>query len=388
MTKGKPLYQSIMEQYQDQIHSAKLKTGDRIPTEHELAEMFNVSRITAIRAVKELEHLGLVSRTKGKGTFVNDRTDWKSSEAEVANKEKFGHSLPILSIVLPFDEYYGYEILRGAEKAARENGYYVTFHCSSYSTTREREIINKLRKDGVQGIIVYPVSSYHNIDVFGEMIIDRYPFVIIDRNIEGLDVPHVVSNNYQGFHSIVSHLVELGHRKIAFVGSSIREAASITERYKGYCKALINSGISLRPEWVVDLSLETPSLPSGPSAGRNASVSEALTKLLSLDHFPTAITAVNDVIAMIVMKEALQMGITIPDQLSITGFDNLSFCEHLEIPLTTVEQSFFSMGEEAVSMLVHDIKTGKSNARQIVLDIKPIIRESTVQPASYDRLAK
>ncbi len=384
MTAKIPLYQTIVDYFQKELSMGKLSTGDQIPTELELSVMFGVSRITVIRAVKELEHLGLVYRVKGKGSFVTDSNGWQGL-AESSETGKGGSSLPMLSVVLPFNEQLGYDLLTGVEKVCEEAGLYVTFHNSHGDYEREKEIIEKLKTDRVRGIIVYPCSSLRNIDVFSDLLIRKFPFVIIDRNIEGLETPLVVSNNYQGSYDITQHLIQLGHRKIAFVGSSMKQFLSAHDRYRGYCQALVDAEITLRTEWLIDDFCEVVTdkdISAGDYPDQYFAAAEIILKrLMALEQRPTALVVANDITAMYVVKTALHMGISIPAELSVTGFDNLSFAEHLEVPLTTMEQFFVTMGEKAAAMLVNQ-RSGQKPKR-IVLDTQLIVRNSTSAPASF-----
>jgi len=369
----------ILEHLLTQIKNHQLAPGDQIPTELELSEMFKVSRITAMRAVKELEHMGVVFRMKARGTFVAPQSEWRR-QGNNENNEALAPPISIISIILPFEQQHGYEILQGAEKAAGDKGYYVTMHNSMNDPIKEREIIEQLRSDGVKGIVLYPCKSSSNIAVVSDLMINRYPFIIIDRNIVGLEVPSVVSNNYQGAYDIVNYLIGLGHRKIAFLCRGMSELESIMERYRGYCKALIDAGIPLRKEWVIDTLTDLTELPDNGPEHQEEVDNAVLDRWMTPNDSPTAVVSLNDMTALFLLKAAIERGIKIPEELSITGFDNLSFSSHLEVPLTTIEQSLFAMGEEAVTMLINDIRTGTNQVRKIVLDTRLIIRESACPP--------
>jgi len=381
MTAKKPLYQTIVDYFHKEFASGRLVSGNQIPTELELSAQFEVSRITVIRAVKELEHLGLVYRVKGRGSFVADNKKWGSFTQSYKRTEP---ALPMLSVVLPFNEQLGYELLAGVEKVCEQAGLYVSFHNSHGNPEREKEIIGKLRHDNVRGIIIYPCSSLHNIELFSDMLINKFPFVIVDRNIEGVETALVVSNNYQGSYEITQHLIQLGHRKIAFVGTTMKQFLSANERYRGYCQALIDACITLRTEWLIDDFCELPvvknSKPEELTANLMVSAEIVLKRLLALNQPPTALVVSNDVTALYVVKAALLMGIAIPQEMSVTGFDNLPFTGHLEVPLTTVEQYFVTMGEQAAEILVR-FKANLKPAKTI-LDTKVIIRDSTAAPKS------
>jgi len=377
-SREKPLYQVIVDDLMKQINSNKLVPGDRIPTELELSEQFKVSRITAMRAVKELERKNIVFRKKARGTFVNEREAWVLPVG--MEKRSSPHALSVLSIVMPFAEQFGYEILRGAERAAQDAGYYITFHNSMNNPAREREIVQHLSKDGINGIVLYPCRSSGNIDVISDLLIRRCPIVLIDRKITGLRTPGVVSNNDQGGYDVAAHLTGLGHRKIAFLGRDLTGAVSASERYSGYCQALIDAGIPLQQEWVIDTLRDFPDIEEGHPDYQDRIDNAVLDRWLGMPNRPTAIVALNDVTALLFIKKATGRGIRIPEQLSVTGFDNLQTIQMSDILLTTVEQSFFQMGETAVKMLVEQIDTGSIRSPQVILDTKLIVRNSSAPP--------
>ena len=387
MSKDKLLYQKIIDYYIEQIDSGRIKPGDRIPTEFELADIFQVSRITVTRAVKELENMGLMYRVKRKGTFVKQYIDPSNLDMNNSNvKGTLLQKMRIISILLPFDERIGYEVLRGAQHECEKHKYYISFHNVEDNTDKERSIIKDIVKNNVDGIIIYPstCTGYKNLDVLSNILIQKIPLVTIDRHIEGLNIPSVACNNYKGIYDVVSHLIQLGHKKIAFVCSAIKETPTILERYKGYCNAMIDAGIILNSKWIVndflDLNETGVSTIDHPDVHLDAA-NRVVERLISLDDKPTAIVAVNDFTAKFIMEAALKKGISIPGELSITGFDNLWFAENLEVPLTTVEQPFYSMGERAVRELLNTSTSDEYSPKRIKLDTRIIVRKSTAPPA-------
>ncbi|MFC3803247.1 substrate-binding domain-containing protein [Cohnella sp. GCM10012308] len=377
-----PQYQVIIDYFLKKLNDGELKPGDRIPIDAEMVKMFNVSRITVTRAIKELEHKGFIYRLKKRGSFIREKESWNNGAVNWPAREASIGTMPIISVVLPFNEQIGYDILRGVEHICESEGLYVTFHNSNYNAAKEKEIIERLTNDGVHGIIIYPCSSEQNIDVFSKLMIDNYSFVIIDRNIEGLDTPLVVSDNFQGVYDLVSHLISLKHQRIAFVSSPIKQSASVMERYKGYCRALIDGGIPLNQSLVSDDLIDFTILPLEQPDLVMDSANHILEQLMALEPRPTAIVSVNDMTAMYLIKAALQMGIAVPDELSVTGFDNLSFSEHLDVPLTTVEQSFFAIGEQAALLMLKKRAEPEDQIVKKTLPTKLIIRQSSSIPIS------
>lgn len=385
VNENKPRYQIIIDYYTAQISSAELKPGDKLPTGPEIAEQFGVSAITVTHAMRQLEASGLIKRIKKAGTFVTGLAERPAAGTAAVSADSAPVAsplaVPVISLVMPFSETVGYEIFRGVEEECARQGMYVTFHNSKYDDSVERSIIQKLTKDRVSGIIVYPVSSYKNIDVFSSLTIEGIPFALIDRNIEGLDAPLVISDNMEAGYNLTSHLLKLGHTRIAFVCQSWKEAVSVSDRYRGYCNALIEAGIPPKPEWLINIDelrdvAEYKELLAETAIGTEPMLSQ----LLAIDPAPTAAVVVNDYTATRLLKAALQAGVAVPEQLSITGFDNLSFTEHLEVPLTTIEQNFYSIGREAAKLVLAPERGQDTNNNKLVLSTKLIARQSTSAP--------
>lgn len=161
----------------------------------------------------------------------------------------------------------------------------------------------------------------------------KIPFVSLDRK-EGAKVPFVTSENYHIIRKVINYLYNLGHRKIAFVGSK-HQFVSVEKRYQGYLDELKEKNLPFKEEYVYreGEALDT-------KLGR-----QALRYFLSLPKMPTALLCANDMVALGVINEARSMNIDIPDSLSVCGFDHV-LDEFLPVPLTTVEQNIPKIAEE------------------------------------------
>lgn len=386
MTQGTPLYRKIFSFFLEEIAERRLRSGDKLPTELEIAERFGVSRITVIRAMKELEHRQLLYRVKGKGTFVREDLDLRNEKlanhganADAGDDPGEGDSaarasIPLISVVMSDLEQAGQDILRGIEHVARKHGYYVSFHNAMMDPRVERSLLEKLAGDA-RGIIVYPCAGLDNSDLFSGMTIRQFPYVVIDHPLEGIEAPLFSPDNERGSYEMTRHLLDLGHERIGFVAPGLYLHPSLRQRYKGYCRALIEAGIPVRPDWIESADWTAVSKPD--ALLREASA--LLERWLSGRSRPTAMLAGNDILAIHLIKAALTAGIAVPEALSVAGFDNLAMTEYLEVPLTTVSQPFYEMGESAAEALIRLVQDGIPIAgRQ--LDTTLVIRESTAAP--------
>lgn len=380
-TSKKPLYEVIFRQYKNRILSGELTPGTRLPTEMELLKEFNVSRITVSRALKELELNKFVKRIKGSGSYVTEN-EWQDSVKKIdSSADRI--SLDFISLILPFAEDFSSLFLKGIEDVARTEGYFVTFHNSEEDSEMEIELIEEALSRGSQGIIVYPSSETANLHMYSNMLIRKYPFVLIDRKIPGIETSLVTVDNSRGTEEVTTHLIRMGHKNIIFVGTWINRISSEQERYRGFCQAHINEGIPLLKKNLYSFN-DMESIP--PDYG-NITDNEKrpvhylfdLLEGIEEAERPTAIVAVSDQIARMIMVTAFERGISIPDDYSLSGFDNLPYAAHLQVPLTTVEQPAYDIGSKAADLLFRHMKSPESPMELITIPPELITRESTAK---------
>jgi GntR family transcriptional regulator, arabinose operon transcriptional repressor len=393
--RNRPLYSQIIDHLKKRIATGELLPNRQIPTEKALAQQFNVSRITSKRALEELEREGLIYRKKGSGSFVKEKVKSDAVVSVIANQTPIN----VIALVMPFGSSMGrsMDVIQGLTGLLNKYGYYLTVHISNESMGEEKRIINNLVHDGVRGIILYPVSHDRNIDLIYRLSIKRYPIVTIDKYFDAFDVSCVVSDNFTGSYNLTAYLIEMGHREIVFFTDwSIESATSIRDRYFAFSKALHDHSIELDDSKLI--CLETMHMEAGDASVGNYTFSnhrpELIRKTLAdLTNRPnkcTAIQAVNDMAAADLIRAALEMGIKVPEDLAIVGFDNLEKSEYLEVPLTTVDQDLATIGEEAGKLILDRINNPAGKSKKIIVPVKLIKRKSTevdvmLEEAYWDR---
>jgi LacI family transcriptional regulator len=254
------------------------------------------------------------------------------------------------------------EISRGIEDKAFELGYSVIF-CSTDELCRRTEAcIKHLLRTGVDGFIF--TSVHLREPAVEKLISDNVPVVLVNRKLKSSDYHYVVCNNFQGAYEITRHLTSLGYKKIAIIAGESHLSTGI-ERLKGYQKALADAGLPERPEYIIQ----------GPFT-RDAGY-EAAKGLLALQDRPEAIFGGNDYISLGVLDAAEELGVSIPEDLALTGFDNTKPSARWRTKLTTVSQEIYEMGNLAVQILIDTIdRKNLDYAHKVVLNPKIIIRES------------
>lgn len=355
----RPLYQQLADHFRRQIDTGVWRAGNRLPPEIEITSQLGVSRGTVRQAMDLLVDQGLLQRTPGKGTFVT------IPEARPRTR--------LIGIVVPFlRDSLTTDILRGAESVLRRNGYSLILCHSEGDPQLEQDQIERLLRDHVSGLILFPVATPDEPAMLGRLLPARLPLVLIDRRVPGLAADYVLSDNSGGAYRAVEHLLSLGHRRIACV-SSADQPSSVVDRIHGYQQALRDAGI---------LPLATVTIaPGGPSSAEVPAYSVAalapIDLVLGVSEPPTALFCVNDFLALGVMQHALARGLRVPRDLAIVGFDDIALAPYMPVPLTTVAQPKYELGVRAAQTLIDQIAGAAQAGRDIVLPTNLVIRSST-----------
>ncbi len=191
-------------------------------------------------------------------------------------------------------------------------------------------------------------------------------FVLLNRNIEELEVDCIKNDNKYGAYQATEHLIRLGHRRIGHITGPIY-TSSVRERIEGYKEALKFYEIPVDETLIINSTLTT-----------NGGYQGGL-KLLKGPNPPTAIFAYSDLMAIGVLKACKELKIKIPDNLSLVGYDDIEIASLLEIPLTTIRQSRYTIGVMGTKLLISRINNPSSKRPFKCIILKPelIVREST-----------
>ncbi len=355
-TKEPLLYMRIYTALKQRIESGEWSSGAMLPSEHELSEVYGISRGTIRQVLAKLENEDFIRRERGKGTFISRPS---------VNKPTSGLNDHSISFIVPYvrDSFVS-SILLGLESVARANGYAVIFHhVENDIDNQERVIREATQQGGVAGIVLYPVNSNAASPILSELIQKSYPLVLVDRYIRGLYSDYVTSDNFGGGMNATQHLLALGHRRIAFL-SWVDLATTMKHRRLGYRHSLLEAGIEPDPglEWEVMGYPEIDQV--------------ALEEQLLQPERPTAIFAANDQLAIAVQRVVRSLNISVPEDLALVGFDNLDISTQLDIPLTTIAQRPFEIGATAGDLILYQIKNETACVQRRILPVQLIVRRS------------
>jgi DNA-binding LacI/PurR family transcriptional regulator len=349
-----PQYFQLQTWLTEQIQEGVFKPSDKIPTEEELVQLTGLARATVRQAIQNLVGMGYVIRKKGLGSFVT--IPQLSSQKQT-----------IVGIIVP-DIRAGYapELARGVEDTAAKIKHSLMV-CSSDDLFIKAEFhANRLIENSISGVIIVPTAA---VDAKNKMLVQKFkerniPVVLADRKINTLDIDHVTTDNFEGAYKLTRHLMSKGHSQIAFIYSSIFSTERL--RFEGYKKALEDGGARMDASIVI----------AHPGPFSDDQFLKYANSLLKQRKKMTAVFAAHDRIALAFYAATKELGMSIPEDLSIVGYDDLNFHG---VPLTTMHQPIYEMGVESMKLISSRVRGSADPPKSIVLASYLVERGSVAQ---------
>lgn len=273
----------------------------------------------------------------------------------------------LIGLVIPnIREPYFLEIGRGTEEVASRHGYLVVLCNTDRDPAREQTYLEQLRALRA-GVILVGRSSY---DEAFRQELESHPAPIVVIGRHQLPCSSVQADNVQGAIEAVSHLVQLGRRRIAFIGGPLSSSSAV-DRLEGYREAMRRHGLPVDESLVVesDYTMEGGA--------------RALLRLLRAIPLPDALFAANDQMAIGAMREARGRGLRVPADISIVGFNDIPVAAFVEPPLTTVRLPLHRIGEVAADLLLRQLQSREWERTKVVLTGELVVRGSTAP--GFDR---
>ena len=255
---------------------------------------------------------------------------------------------------------YFSEVARGVMDAAQLKGYDV-FLCNTDAQTEKRALFSLIDHQ-VDGVIIYP--TYENIAWLNGFSSPETPLVFVNIALEprpGQGIVH--SAIEEGANLATSYLIEQGHREIGMIAGEVAPIESIS-RVQGYCRALEENGLPYREELVL---VGIPQFEHGFEAAR---------ELFKRSPQITAIFCYNDLIAMGAIKSCQEMGLRVPQDCAIVGFDNILFAQLIDPPLTTVHVDKYEIGKQSATLLMEMLKDPQKVFPAIRVEMELLVRKS------------
>lgn len=325
-------------------------------TINDIAKIAKVSKATVSKVINN--YPGVKEETKKHVlNVIREQNYWPNSIARSLSTNKSF----IIGIFEPINinNFFFREVFEGIENVFGEEGYDILYFTNKrwedswIKFTFKEKCMNR----GVDGVIMMGFGRV-NLSEFDELLNSNIPTVFIDLDLVGSNTSYVTSNNVDGAEMAIRYLAGLGHKKIAMIkGPTGFKLAN--DRFTGYQKTLHDLNLEYNPEWVFsgEYSIET---------GYNA-----IHRMLKMDNKPTAIFA-EDIISIGVINGLKENGLSVPEDFSIIGFDNIELCRHYG--LTTISQDRNGLGEAASRLLLNIIN--KKNFSPVILPVNLIERNT------------
>ena len=334
------------------------------PTIYDVAKEAGVSIATVSMVINNTGRIS--TKTRKKVLKVMDELKYYPSAAASTLTGKSTRTLGLLmpNIANPFYS----ELARSMEDRADELGYSVIVCSTDYKEEREQKYISLFLRKQVDGFII--TSGFNSVDLIKELVDQQIPIILVAYNISKFSLDTVSIDDYTGGYQATSYLAELGHQRIAVITETVQ---SSVDRVRGYRNALQDYQLVYDD----NLCLETPATV--------ANGAKATEEFLDLKEPPTAIFAFNDILAIGAMEAVRKRGLSIPEDISIIGFDDTPLASYSNPPLTTMAQPLEDIGYQAIDLIVAEIEGAKRTSQRIMLPAKLVVRKSTGGPLKKTR---
>jgi len=357
-----PSYLRVAHLLRERIAATVYQIGEFLPPERELAAEFGASRQTIRLAIDLLRKDGMVAPEQGRGTRVIGQM----------GRDAAPHALAAL-VIYGMSRQGSAGIFMGCQAVMRRADYHlIVCETALNDITRRAEDeaahLRSLLDCPVDGLILYAEPTNQNRELLEEIMRRGKHVVQIDRRMPGLDADYVGVDNQAAAREAVAHLIRLGHRRIAFLTLD-SAPSSVQERSAGRAEALEAAGLKDDAALTVGIRAD--------ATGRPEVYRAILCRWRALSDPPTAVFCVNDSQAIEVLRACRSLGIAVPEELALVGFDNHYVASVVHPSLTTVAQPFVHIGETAAQLLLDRVtKRYTGVPRRVLLPTQLIVRES------------
>lgn len=353
-----PMHRAIYEELLREIRNGQYQPGDRLPSEAVLCERFDASRITVAKAVQGLQRDGLVVRRPGSGTYIQ--------RPQEQARRQFGLLIPELGSTEIFEP-----ICQGIMRSQMAKTHALIWgHSSEDEDGRDQAaeaLCRQFIQQRVDGVFFAPLEYIEGENLVNHRIVTslqraNIPIVLLDRCYEVYprrsNVDLVGIDNHRAGLILTQHLLGQGARRIIFVARK-RSASTMVERVAGYTFGLHESGSGYRGRVLFGDVTD-----------------QAFVREMMVSETPDGIVCGNDLTAARLMRTLIEMGIRIPEQVRLVGFDDVSYAKFLPVPLTTIHQNCGELGESAMMLMLDRLRNPERPAVDVRVRFELVVRES------------
>lgn len=332
-----------------------------LPTSHDVARKAGVSVATVSRVLNDSPLVSEAVRRK----VLRAVKALNYQPNRTAQRLRAGRSHVIGLIISDIQNPFFTSVVRGIEDVAYQRGYSLVLCNSDEDPTKEKLYLDVMRSEEVAGVIIASASESHShVD---DLLAYQIPVVAIDRQIDQRRIDSVLVTNSEGAYAAVTHLIELGHRRIGYVGLPLTLTPG-KERYAGYQRALRVHHLRLKRDYV--------RIADAKQQGGYTSTRDLLTCCPEV----TALFVANNLMTLGALAAIRERGLRIPADISIVGFDDMPWANLLQPPLTAIAQPTYQLGQRAAELLLARLQERDRPVTRERLNTELIVRGSTAPP--------
>ncbi|WP_233712280.1 LacI family DNA-binding transcriptional regulator [Kribbella turkmenica] len=348
------------------------KAGGREPGRRRKANQ-HAAGVKAVAAAAGVS-LGTVSNVLNRPEVVSPVTRAKVEAAmaslgfvrnESARQLRAGSSRILAYLMLDAGNPFFTDVAKGVEDAARAAGLSVFLCNSNEDADREADYLDLLEQQRVQGVLITPIDQ--NSSRLRKLSARGTPVVVVDRAIDDNEHCSVAVNDILGGELAIAHLLELGHDRIAYVGGP-NTIGQVIDRRDGARRALRKAGKP--PENLIELTTGALTVAEGRGAGQRLAG-------LPASRRPTAAFCANDLLALGLLQQCVSLGLRVPEDLAIVGYDDIEFAAAAAVPLTSVRQPRQLLGRTAAELLLDESSNPDHEHQRVTFTPELVVRTST-----------
>ncbi len=328
----------------------------------DIAEQLRISPSTVSRALKDHPDI-----SKGTKKAVRELAEALGYEPNAIALSLLSSRSNNIGLIIPEIVHYFFStVISGIEDVANDAGYHVIICQSNESYSREVKNVHALLSSRIEGLLLSISKETRDLDHLKNLKKKNIPIVFFDRVPNDFQADQVVIDDYNGAYQAVKHLIDVGCRQIAYLGTT-KDMGIGRDRYNGYIQALKDHKLSIDERLIVECD--------------TYKAARLITRKLIYESTPVdGIFAVNDLTAIGALQTAKECGKKIPEEMAIVGFSNDIYSNMTDPSLTTVEQFGYKMGQHAARMLLDRLfSKGEYPSVKEVIKSELIVRGSTVE---------
>lgn len=341
------MYRRIYNELLEKIKNGIYLPGNKMPTEKELSLQYKVSRITSKRAMDMLAEAGYIERSPGSGSFVKS-----ISYTNLNENSQLKSTRKIIGVILDgFGNDFGCQLLKTIERECARRNYIMVLKCTYGQVEEENLAIQSAMEIGASGLILMCVQGESYNSTILKLALDKFPMILVDRQMKGVPIPCVKTDNYEAAKELTDILIKRGHSKITFVTHKSVTTSTITERHGGFTDCILNHHNVSGNFMQIDEFNTTPDGDQKEYEEQDIlKIKEAIINNNNNDY--TAYLVAEFRLARLI-KRAMDEVQLLCD---IVTFDGIDFLDIYKCEFICVKQNEYLMGKKAVCVLDRIIK--------------------------------